>query len=474
MRTSHRSYIPPAPEASYPVRPGNRVRVLVDGNAAFGRIAEAVDRAEHSLWVTVAFLAADFRFPASGRSFFDLLDDAVRRGVDVRALFWRHNSETAKYEPDIFSGNAENRTLLATRSSRFNARWDQAPGPGCHHQKSWVIDLGHPAETTFVGGMNLNPANLGSAAHRGDGDLAGAFHDVYVELTGPSAADVGHNFAQRWNGASERAEPNGTWGPLGSDDLTFPASVSEPRGNSAVQIQRAIPPSLYEDGTPSPACSPFRIQCGERSIRDQYLQAIQAARSTIYIENQSLLASDVVRGIWDAVDRGVSVAITVPLDGERMIRTAREWPEYAELFATLADLGAKPNFTMAGLARVDGGKRRTPIHVHSKLMTVDDQFATIGSCNLRDRSFDRYTELNASIWDPQLVTALRTELFDEHLGQRTGHLRGRSALAQFRRVAQANRASARGGKGPWTGLTCRIDPAEYGVATLAAGEPEAS
>ena len=39
----------------------------------------------------------------------------------------------------------------------------------------------------------------------------GSTHDVYVELRGPSASDVHHNFVQRWNEASDREADDGLW-----------------------------------------------------------------------------------------------------------------------------------------------------------------------------------------------------------------------------------------------------------------------
>ena len=80
--------MPPARSGSYPVRAGNAVRPLVDGEAAFRRICEAAESARHSVWVTVAFLERDVPMPDGRGSFFDVLDRAAARGLDVRALFW--------------------------------------------------------------------------------------------------------------------------------------------------------------------------------------------------------------------------------------------------------------------------------------------------------------------------------------------------------------------------------------------------
>ncbi len=101
----------------------------------------------------------------------------------------------------------------AARGSRFRARWDRAHGAYCQHQKSWIIDAGQVSETVFVGGINLNPHSIVSPGHIGERHN----HDVYVEVIGPAATDVHHNFVQRWNEASERTADDGVWAHDGDD-----------------------------------------------------------------------------------------------------------------------------------------------------------------------------------------------------------------------------------------------------------------
>jgi phosphatidylserine/phosphatidylglycerophosphate/cardiolipin synthase-like enzyme len=91
------THIPFVTTGSYPARPGNLVRPLVDGIPTFQRVGAAVDAAHHSIWLTVTFFAPDFRFPNGRGCLFDVLDRAVERGLDVRVLFWRPNAASAGY-----------------------------------------------------------------------------------------------------------------------------------------------------------------------------------------------------------------------------------------------------------------------------------------------------------------------------------------------------------------------------------------
>lgn len=55
--------IPFVQSASYPIRPGNLVRPLIDGELAFRRICETIEAAQKSVWATVTFMWADFEMP---------------------------------------------------------------------------------------------------------------------------------------------------------------------------------------------------------------------------------------------------------------------------------------------------------------------------------------------------------------------------------------------------------------------------
>lgn len=449
-------YIPFVATGSYPVRSGNLLRPLIDGTPVFRRIGQAVEQAQHSVWLTVTFYAHDFAMPGGRGSLFELLDRAMDRGLDVRVIFWRPNSESAKYGR-TFPGTTADFDFLRTSGSRFRIRWDRADGPYCHHQKTWLIDAGTPSETAFVGGINLTAQALGSPGHR-DGHR----HDAYIEVTGPCATDVHHNFAQRWNEASERRMENGIWGHAGDDDLPFPEAISPSRGSSVAQIQRTIDAGRYRDGTPTPGGAGYEIAKGERTIFEQYGAAIDAACSSIYIENQAIPIPAIAERLEQALRRGVDVVILVPANPEEHVRTARRNPQRRAHFKALAALGRHDNFALVGIAAPSEDGSRHSVYVHGKLMLVDDCWATIGSCNLHAFSLQGHSELNASFWDPAVVRALRCELLAEHLGADSSAMSDREALALYRKISGDNRDRGEAGNSNWQGLAFRLDPAAYG------------
>jgi phosphatidylserine/phosphatidylglycerophosphate/cardiolipin synthase-like enzyme len=449
-------HIPSAEKCSYLVRAGNVVRPLVDGEAAFTRICEAVEAARKSVWVTVAYLYPEFLMPGDRGTVFDVLDAAAARGVDVRVIFWRTGLE----ERGHFHGHDDDHAFLRARDSKIHIRWDRAAKTYCQHQKSWLVDAGEPGEIAFVGGINLNP---NSRTLPGHANRSGRHtHDVYCELRGPCATDVHHNFVQRWNETSEREAPQGFWPPAGSGNLAFPARVSPDAGKSIVQIQRTIRAGSVTDGAATPGGAPYDIAGGEASVFEQYEKAIDAARDAIYIEDQYLASPQIVEHLHGALKRGIDVVFLCPGDPEQQIKDSRRKPEALPFYERITALGAYPNFTLAGIAARQSDGSDAIIYVHDKIMLVDDAWATIGSCNIATQSFFNDAEMNVSVWDGDFVRALRGELLDEHLAADTRALTMREAMKLYCKTAQAN-AAARARGDSLHGLAFALDPARYGL-----------
>jgi phosphatidylserine/phosphatidylglycerophosphate/cardiolipin synthase-like enzyme len=433
----------------------------VDGEPAFRRICEAVEAARSRVWVTVAFIESDVRMPDGRGGFFDVLDRAAARGIEVRVIFWRpvelDELETGSY----FEGSEQERRWLAERGSRFLARWDCLPKNGCQHQKSWLIDAGLEGEVGFVGGINLEGSSVVSPGH--SPREGGSTHDVYVELEGPVVTDIHHNFVQRWNEASERDRADGFWpADAPSDGLSFPEVASPPAGDAVVQLTRTVQAGRYSDGAAPPGGEPFAIAGGEFSVFDQYLAAIDRAERSIYLEDQAIGSPKIVGHLKAALERGVAVIFLVPGNVHPEYRAARKIPATKPFFDLVASLGDFDHFLLTGIAANSGTGSYYEIYVHAKIMLIDDAWATIGSTNVADRSFFGDTEINASFWHRDTVRALRCELLQEHLGCDTSGLDDVAALGLFRERARKNQGRRERGE-PLDGLAFAIDPKEYGL-----------
>jgi phosphatidylserine/phosphatidylglycerophosphate/cardiolipin synthase-like enzyme len=229
-----------------------------------------------------------------------------------------------------------------------------------------------------------------------------------------------------------------------------------------VQIQRNLHAGRYRDGHATPGGKAYDIASGERTVFEQYRQAIDAARHTIYVENQVVPTPAMGVNFEAALKRGVDIVMLVPADPEEHVRDARRHPAWKAFFDQIAAFGRYENFLLAGIAARDSQGGRSNIYIHGKVMLIDDGWATIGSCNLHWHSMNGNAEMNASFWDPPVVRALRCRLLAEHLDCDTAALDDRAALCLYREIAWENRRKREAGDLDWLGLAVRLDPAAYG------------
>lgn len=440
---------------SYPTRSGNQIQPWVDGEPAFRRICQAIEAAQQSVWATITFLWPSFQMPDGRGSPLDVFESTARRGIDVRLLFWRPDDKTANLKTNVFWGSADHFRALAQHYPHLKIRWDCAHPGYCQHQKSWLIDANLPTATAFVGGINLNPHSLVMPGHHG----AGENHDVYVEIAGPAVADVQHNFVQRWNEASERTCDDGCWGAGSDEALPFPVHTPPVCGDVDVQMQRTIHAGRYANPYPAPGGTAFAIAAGEKTNLDQYCQAIRWARRTIYMENQYVEVPEIVAALHEALTRGVEVVLLLPAVP---VLSSSATQERLTFLAERARLATYEHFTLCGIAGLDDDGRRQPVYVHAKLMLIDDEWATVGSCNLHHFSLFGNSELNAAIHDPASVRALRVELLQEHLAVDTTPMDDTTALRLFRQIAYENRQRHTDNDPNWQGLAFSLNMATYG------------
>lgn len=445
---------------SYPTRQGNHLQLLLDGEAAFRQVCEAIEQAKHQVWAAITFMWPGFEFPDGRGTPLAFLNRAAARGLDIRLIFWRPDDETAYLRTNAFWGAPEHFKQLKELHPNISVRWDRAHPGYCQHQKLWLVDPGMDGQVAFLGGLNLNPHSLAKPGHHGVGEN----HDVYVELRGPAVADVQHNFVQRWNEASERLEQGGQWGANGRDDLPFPTRLPVPCGQAAVQIQRTIHPGRYQHGAAPVGGQSFNIADGERTIIAQYGQAIRRAQRTIYMENQYVEVPEITEALHGALQRGVEVVVILPAQPD-VWPEAYTSPDRKAFFESRAALAHHPNFTLAGLAGVDDALRRHPVWIHAKLMLIDDAWGTVGSANLHRFSAFGNGELNATFWSPEAARAIRVELLAEHLGLDTSELDDIAAMHLLKRTALENKVRLESGDSAWIGIVVALDVAGYGIAT---------
>lgn len=330
---------------------------------------------------------------------------AARPELDVRILIWD--------SAPVFAFERELMPLLrlewGTRG-RVNVEWagDHPPG-GAHHQKVVVID----DALAFVGGIDLTVNRWDDREHAvpqphrvlPDGETYGPFHDAQVAVDGEAARALGELVRARWRSATHEALPPP---PRGEDP--WPPELHVDLENVELGISRTLPP--LED------------QPAVREIEAHYVRAIASARRCLYFESQ-YVTSNVVRDALCARLRepdGPEVLIVTPniQSGalERLTMGVRRNGIVAKLRE--ADVGGRLRVLCPAIRGADGAL--TWVHVHSKLLVVDDALLIIGSANLANRSMSLDSECDLSLesgGDARLarfILRFRDDLLAEHCG----------------------------------------------------------
>jgi phospholipase D1/2 len=387
-----------------------RAALLIDGAAYFDALRQALPLARR----TVHIVAWDIRSDVS----LDPLGDAMplrkflrrlladRPTLQIRILLWDWPlffSLDREPLPQLQFGVAQTRRLDLALDANH-------PPVACHHEKLVVLD----GRLAFCGGIDLSAGRWDRSEHRPSEPARGRigrtprapFHDCVLMVEGQPARALDELVRERWQrltGQSLR--------PPHEDDRAalWPDAVEAWFGPVRVGVARTRPA--------------WGEQAEAREIEALYLRAIGAARRCIYIENQYLTVVPIADALAARLGEphGPEVVVIGPKVCEGFIETAVMDRGRALCLDRLRIADAHGRLrVLHPVSAADEGEP-TQIHLHSKLLIVDDRLLVVGSANLSNRSMRLDTECNLAIEaedDGGRAAVLRSRdaLLGEHLG----------------------------------------------------------
>lgn len=415
---------------------GNAVRPIVHGADYFAELARRIgelgegDRVYFVDWRG----DPDEQLTDDGDTLTDVLVAALGRGVDVRGLLWRSHWRKLGFHSE--RAFALGRAIEAAGGQCL--RDMRVRTGGAHHQKFVVLrHRDDPArDIAYVGGIDLCHSRRDDADHAGDPQPLRiaheygprpAWHDVQVAISGPAVHDIETTFRERWEDSTPLTVNPGrrltSWlqaedqdpGPLGEQ---WPPPPEVAQGHDAVQIARTYPAIL-------PTGHDFAPE-GERSIALGNAKALSRAEHLVYVEDQYLWGDEVGEHFATALRAvpGLRLVVVLPIlpDTDGTIGRAAQWHARRRALEPILAAG-RDRVAILGLTNAAG----LPVYVHSKVVIIDDRWASVGSDNLNRRSWSSDSEIACFVVDDRLdddtpaprdafALRLRRQLCAEHLG----------------------------------------------------------
>lgn len=336
--------------AHLPFTYANRVNLLVDGQAAFSAMFDAIRRSEK--YVLIQFFIV--RNDDLGEELKRLLIEKARAGVKVYFLYDEIGSNRLSRQFVRECRNAGIR-IEAFRSSkglsfRFQVNFR-------NHRKTLVIDGDH----AFLGGLNVGNEYLGMSTR------FGPWRDTHVAVEGPAADAVQLIFTEDWHWATGETIDGLEWKARPAEDA-----------NQDVLIVPSGPADDYE------SCSLM------------FVHAIHSAERRFWIASPYFVPNDeIVAALQLAGLRGVDVRILLPANPDHLM-------VYFASFAYMKATGSR------GIRFY----RYTEGFMHQKAFLVDDIAAGIGTANLDNRSFRLNFEITLLALDRDFASEVE-QMFEQ-------------------------------------------------------------
>lgn len=337
----------------YPVSFGTETRVLTNGETTFHEIKEAIKHAKHHIHFEYYILRHD----ALGNEIKDLLIEKVQSGVKVRILYdsvgsWKLSK---RYIQALKRAGAEIVEFFPVKLPFFNHKINFR-----NHRKIVVID----GEIGFTGGLNIGDEYLGKNRSFGN------WRDTHLCIKGEAVRSLQAIFLQDWYYMT---------GDFISDPTYFKAEPIYNEENGAVQMVASSPDDEWE------------------VIKNLFFSMIVSAKRSIWIASPYIIPDeDILSALKVAALGGIDVKILVPN------RPDKRTVFYAShsYFPELLEAGVKIYEYQSGF-------------MHSKVIIVDHELASIGTANMDMRSFHLNFEVNAFLYRAESTIQLVADYIND-------------------------------------------------------------
>lgn len=329
-----------------PVVGGNSVQFLEDYQLSLDQLVKDIKTAKKRILFEYFIVALD----DSALPVWEALEDAVRRGVEVRVLFdafvCTHYPHFRQLKKRLTAAGILWKPMLPIRliPGKNFSRPDLR-----NHRKIVVID----GLIGYTGSQNI----IDKTYHRRD-DLY--YEELVARVEGPVVWQLAALFRSDWY----------------AETLEF--LPQDPLSSRVGKVAAQVLPSGPGHG-------------GSNNLK-LYTALIHSAEKKIVIVTPYFVPDDaLLSALTTAADRGVEVSIINSEIIDKLLVGHAQRSYYSELLK----------------AGIKVYLYKKPVFLHSKHVTIDDSVAVIGSSNLDIRSFELDQEVTLVMYDHQVVQQLR-------------------------------------------------------------------
>jgi len=337
-----------------PISFASDTEVLTNGEITFQEIKAAIEKAEHHIHLEYYIVRHD----TLGQKLKELLIRKAKEGVEVRFLFDDVGSGalSSAYIKELSNNGVQTMSFNPVRMPILNSKVNFR-----NHRKIVVVD----GEYGFVGGLNIGDEYLGKD------EYFGFWRDTHLKITGEAVRRLQIIFLQDWLYMSNEKIELENYLPVCS-------TASDPQ-HGGVQIIASGPDKRTT------------------VIKDIFFSMITSAQKSVWIASPYFIPDeDILTGLKIAALSGVDVRLLVPgiADHKIPFHASRSY------FPVLLEAGVKIYEYAEGF-------------MHSKIIIVDGELASIGTANMDMRSFHLNFEVNAFLYQTKSILKLQEDYMQD-------------------------------------------------------------
>jgi cardiolipin synthase len=333
-----------------PITEGNKVEVLLNGDAIFDSMLKAIREAQY----TITFETYIYWSESIGKEFAEALIERARAGVKVHVML----DFIGSIKMDAASMKAMEDAGIKLQRFHKPVWWKLTKLNNRTHRKVLVVD----GKIGFTGGVGI------ADQWRGKAEDKKHWRDTHFRVEGPAVGQMQAVFADNWTKAT---------GTVLDGPHYFPLLTAQ--GGHRAQMFSSSPSG------------------GSESMLLMYLMSITAAQHTIHLSSSYFVPDELsIKALVAAAKRGVKIRIITPGDNidSDVVRAASRarWGELLKAGIQIAEY--------------------QPTMYHVKALVVDSLMVSVGSTNFDNRSFSLNDEANLNVFDAAFA-AEQVKVFDD-------------------------------------------------------------